>query len=228
MIRSRLWSTGAVALAVASLWFASTARVVDAQDAASASPSAKADVAHGKELFDLCSYCHGPDGLGKPELGAPQIAGMPEWYLLNQLKSFRSGIRGMHPDDEAALRMRPMALTLDRPGDVESVAAYVSSLPKRKSEGSLPNGNAAQGQAFFATCMACHGAKAEGNQALNAPPLTHLGDWYIAAQLQKFRAGIRGASPTDTNGMLMRPMALSLPSEQAVLDVAAYIGSLAE
>jgi len=219
-----------VVLALVPLWFASSARVVDAQDASSSStaPSAAADPSRGQELFDLCVYCHGPEGLGNPNLGAPPIAGMPEWFLLGQLGAFRSGTRGLHPADEAALRMRPMALTLSRPGDVEAVAAYVAKLPRGKPDNRLTNADPAKGQALFATCIACHGPEGGGNEALKAPPLTSLGDWYVAAQLQKFRAGIRGGSPTDVNGMLMRPMAMALPSEQAVLDVAAYVSSLAK
>ena len=41
-------------------------------------------------------------------------------------------------------------------------------------------------------------------------------------------AGVRGAKPGDTYGALMRPMSLTLPDEQALKDVIAYVMSLAE
>jgi cbb3-type cytochrome c oxidase subunit III len=79
---------------------------------------------------------------------------------------------------------------------------------------------------FTSTCVVCHGKNAEGNQQLNAPALHHQSAWYLAAQLTKFRAGQRGTQPEDITGAQMRPMALSLPDDQAVQDVAEYISSL--
>ena len=45
-------------------------------------------------------------------------------------------------------------------------------------------------------------------------------------QLQNFKAGIRGANPKDTFGMQMAPMSQTLPNDQAMADVAAYIKTL--
>jgi cytochrome c oxidase subunit II len=87
-------------------------------------------------------------------------------------------------------------------------------------------GNVAAGKALYATCAACHGQNGEGNAALHAPVLAGQASWYIVRQLQHFKAGIRGTAPGDTFGMQMRPMAMTLATEQAVMDVAAYIASL--
>jgi cytochrome c oxidase subunit 2 len=94
------------------------------------------------------------------------------------------------------------------------------------SSSALAAGDAAKGKSFYVTCQACHGANAEGNKALNAPALTGLEDWYIERQLKNFKAGIRGADPKDTYGIQMRPMAMILPDDQAIADVAAYLVSL--
>ena len=40
-----------------------------------------------------------------------------------------------------------------------------------------------------------HGQNGEGIQAMNAPSLLHTNDWYLVSQLNKFKAGIRGANP---------------------------------
>ena len=56
----------------------------------------------------------------------------------------------------------------------------------------LAQGDAAAGKAHYATCVACHGDNAQGNQTLNAPRLNHLEPVYVAAQLVKFRSGVRG------------------------------------
>jgi len=55
----------------------------------------------------------------------------------------------------------------------------------------------------YKSCAACHGASAEGNEALGAPTLVNLDDWYMRRQLENFHAGRRGADATDSNGQLM-------------------------
>jgi len=75
--------------------------------------------------------------------------------------------------------------------------------------------------------MACHGTNGEGNQALNAPKLGGLQDWYVARQLKNFKAGVRGSHAEDTFGKLMAPMAMVL-DDAAVNNVAAYIATLPE
>ena len=84
-------------------------------------------------------------------------------------------------------------------------------------------GDAARGKPLYQVCVACHGAKGEGNKALNAPRLAGQEDWYIVRQLKNFKEGIRGTNPKDIYGMQMRPMAMTLANDQAMEDVAAYI-----
>ena len=83
-----------------------------------------------------------------------------------------------------------------------------------------------RGKQFFQVCVACHGANGEGNQLLNAPANGGQNIWYVMRQLRNFRAGIRGSDPKDLYGIQMRPMAMTLSDDQAVVDVAAYIGTL--
>jgi cytochrome c oxidase subunit 2 len=89
-------------------------------------------------------------------------------------------------------------------------------------------GDAAKGKTLYGTCAACHGVNAEGNPALNSPALTGLQDWYMVRQLKNFKDGIRGSDPKDVFGAQMRPMAMTLPNDQAMEDVVAYIRSLAD
>ena len=104
----------------------------------------------------------------------------------------------------------------------------VAALVTLYSAGSFAAGDAERGKTLYATCGACHGANAEGLEALNAPALAGQEEWYIVRQLQNFKNGIRGTNPRDTYGMQMAPMAQLLPDDQAMQDVAAYITSLAE
>lgn len=182
-------------------------------------------VEKGEELFENCAPCHGDAGGGNPDIEAPAIAGLPQWYLEDQLAAFQNGWRGKHADDLPALRMRPMAETLNREGDLTSVAEYVSSLSPVQPA-SVSDGNAGLGAERYAlVCATCHGEDAMGNEQLRAPPLLNIDDWYLVAELDNYRSGARGAHPDDTWGATMRANSIAL-DEEAMKDLVAYIQTL--
>jgi cytochrome c oxidase subunit 2 len=162
-------------------------------------------------------------------VGAPAIAGMPNWYLEAQLKQFRDGNRGTHFDDIMGMRMRPMALTLMREGDVEAVSAHIAAMPPADPAPTVTGGDVAKGKEIYTKiCIACHGPDGAGNQQMmGAAPFYRSSDWYLFRQVENFRAGIRGARPGDQSGALMRPMIAQLTGEQDIKDVIAYITTLA-
>ncbi len=84
----------------------------------------------------------------------------------------------------------------------------------------------AAGKAGYTTCIACHGADATGNPALNAPALAGQSADYLARQITHYQTGVRGADARDTLGRQMQGMAATLASPEAVANVAAYIASL--
>ncbi len=188
-------------------------------------PSGAEPTLSGEELYRACGACHGEQGQGDLTIRAPAIAGLPKWYVLKQLEAFRTGMRGAHPDDIEGLKMRPMSRQMKTLAEVDAVATYVSSLKGQKPAPTV-KGNPAKGQASYATCMACHGPAGAGNELLKAPRINAQADWYLLAQLKKFRAGIRGTMPGDTAGATMRPMSMTLPNEEAMNDVVAYIATL--
>lgn len=182
----------------------------------------------GKELYAACDSCHGAEGNGNPVISAPAIAGLPAWYVEAQLTKFRTGLRGAHPDDLEGLRMRPMSRQMMNVNEVKAVAEYVGSLPSKNQAPTLAGADAAAGAASYATCLACHGPDGKGNPALKAPPIAGQYDWYLVAQLTKFRKGIRGTNPLDVTGGQMRPMSMTLADDQAVKNVVAHISTLAK
>lgn len=188
-------------------------------------PGASAAV-RGKELFETCVPCHGAAGQGNAQLGAPNIGGMQAWYVEAQLRKFRSGVRGANFHDMEGLRMRPMSLSLDSDQDVQLVARYVASLPMTPQAPTIKGDAQAGDHQFHAICGGCHGPNAQGNQALKAPRLAGVADWYLARQLRKFQTGVRGANPKDAEGRLMAPMSKTLANQTAVRNVVAYIASL--
>jgi len=86
--------------------------------------------------------------------------------------------------------------------------------------------NLENGKAKFVVCEACHGPTGSGSKEIGAPRIAGQNHWYELRQLRNFKAGIRGANPKDTFGIVMRPMALTLVSDQDVMDVVAYFGTL--
>ena len=182
-------------------------------------------VARGQALYKNCVQCHGEDGGGSTLVHAPPIAGMPAWYVGAQVTHFQEGLRGAHADDVEGLKMRPMSRTLKSAADVKLVAEYIESLPKVKAEATL-DGDAAKGQAAFATCAACHGPAGAGNPDLSAPPIAGQADWYVVKQLQKFKAGVRAYDASDTAGATMKGIAGTVADEAAMKDLAAYIHTL--
>jgi cytochrome c oxidase subunit 2 len=179
----------------------------------------------GQEVFETCVPCHNADGSGNPEIGAPNIAGMKAWYVERELEKFRAGVRGMHFNDVEGMRMRPMALSLTSEDDVKAVSHYVETLAPVRHASSLP-GDPKAGEALYATCGACHGDSGAGNQDLSAPRIAGVDDWYLATELRKFRSGVRGTSPKDREGRMMRPMARTLANEDAIRNVVAYVETL--
>ena len=190
-------------------------------------PSAdKASLKYSTELYDGCVPCHGENGEGNQDLGAPAIAGLERWYVKAQLRKFKKSERGWHIDDMAGKRMLPMAMALRTDEQVDLVAAYVASLPRTNPTPALEGGNPETGKIYFATCVRCHGVRAQGNIDEFGPPLAGASDWYLLTQLENFKSGVRGTHADDVTGAKMRPFSMTLPTEQAMKDVIAYIGTL--
>lgn len=80
--------------------------------------------------------------------------------------------------------------------------------------------------ATYAACVACHGPRAEGNPALQAPAIAGQDAVYLRRQLLNFRSGVRGRHPKDPAGAQMRSIALTLANDAAVNTVSAYVAAL--
>lgn len=182
-------------------------------------------MARGKALFETCTPCHGDRGLGNASLSVPSIAGLPAWYVEKQLRNFQASIRGANPYDTIGLHMESMSRTMDLKNDIPSVAMYVASLPRIKPTPTLKGGDVQAGATVYERCVACHGAKGQGNKVIGAPPLAGASDYYLLRQLEDFKKGWRGTNPKDIGGQTMRPNALPL-DQRDLLNVVAYISTL--
>jgi len=86
------------------------------------------NVARGEKLYAVCGYCHGDDAQGIRAINAPRMAGMTDWYLARQLKNFRSGIRGGHPQDFYGMQMGFMGRQMQTDEQINDVIAYINTL----------------------------------------------------------------------------------------------------
>ena len=86
------------------------------------------DVANGKDIYAVCAYCHGGDGMGKQALNAPRLAGGSDWYMARQLDNFETGVRGAHRKDYYGFQMALMGITLRDEKAINDVIAYINTL----------------------------------------------------------------------------------------------------
>ncbi len=187
--------------------------------------TAEGDVGAAADMGDrYCTTCHGAAGIGNIAIEAPRLAGMEAWYLKRQLENFRSGVRGTHAQDIQGIAMRPMAAKLSDES-IDDIVAWVGAWEYVPAEATI-EGNTNQGRTAYQSCAACHGANAEGNEALGAPALAGQNDWYMVTQLRNFRSGFRGAHQEDTYGSQMLTMSKTLRDDQAVINVVSYINTL--
>jgi cytochrome c553 len=180
----------------------------------------------GEQTFNsICSACHGIRGEGKLELKTPSIASLPEWYVAAQLRKFQASIRGARTEDSGGQLMHAVAKTLDAK-HVVAVARQVAKMPRNPTQNTL-RGDLQRGEYLFGdVCMQCHRYNGSGEKVFQSPPLYGLQDWYIAMQLKKFRAGIRGGHKDDVKGAKMHLMVNDL-RDKDLRGVASYISVLA-
>lgn len=177
------------------------------------------------ELFNACVPCHGAVGEGNPAIGAPAIAGLPAWYVSSQLERFQTGVRGRHGDDVEGLRMQAMSRQMRSGTETSAVARYVAALPHVTSTAAIGAGDAEAGQRAYLLCASCHGVTGGGFEAGKVPPLAGLNDWYVAAQIRKFKNEVRGTIPGDAFGPVMQAVAAQLSAEE-INQVSAYVHAL--
>ena len=186
--------------------------------------AAQPNLQAGRHGFEVCAGCHGFAGEGSELVGAPQLAGLPPWYLERQMRNFASGARGALGDDHG----RRMALMARAPGNdraLQDLLAYIGTLPRRVPQATL-TGDANSGAQRYAVCAACHGQKGEGSEALGAPGLSTLDDWYVVRQLRLYVDGLRGFNSDDAPGQQMRVLAGTVTEPKVQNDLASYIRSL--
>ena len=200
-------------------WLASNPTYAETQGAGNGNATV------GAAQYAVCAACHGQQGEGLQALNAPKISGQEPWYLRRQLNNYKGGLRGAHDDDIYGKQMAPMAATLVNDAAIDNVIAHIGTFPDNPSPATI-EGDVVNGQRLYNVCAYCHGKDAQGIQAINAPRMAGMTDWYLASQIKNFRAGIRGEHPQDFYGKQMGFMGRTVHDDKSVNDLIAYINTL--
>ena len=86
------------------------------------------DVTRGEDIYVTCKSCHGVAGQGIWALNAPRLKGASDWYMARQLKNYKQGIRGSHPQDLYGKQMSLMTIMLREEQAINDVVAYINTL----------------------------------------------------------------------------------------------------
>ena len=173
-----------------------------------------------------CAACHGAAGEGNRALGAPALTQLSTDYLARQLRHFVSGVRGAHPDDDAGKRMALSVANLSESDIPDLTALITTELPPSQPAATI-TGDAARGEDYYVNiCSACHSGNGQGNDALGAPALAGVNDWYLKSSYQSYLDGLRGSHPDDFYGAQMARLAPALAKGDDIDDVIAFITTL--
>ncbi|MDX8410766.1 MAG: c-type cytochrome [Mariprofundaceae bacterium] len=94
------------------------------------SAHAAGDPKVGEAKAEQCFDCHGVGGNSKDST-FPKLAGQFDYYIVKQIKDFKSGTRKGHTFND-------MAITIESDQDVEDIAAYFSTQPDMAGEPTDP------------------------------------------------------------------------------------------
>lgn len=185
-----------------------------------------ADADSHRTDYNYCTLCHGANGGGDEAIAAPAIKDIEPWYLASALADYRSGVRGkVYDDDTAGSEMRSVVREI-APGSEQAIIAFLDGLPATRATATLEGKPAEGGKLYQQTCAACHGPQGHGNEALHAPDLTRLNDWYIASSFQRYKDGVRGAdAAANLWANQMHLIVRDLPADYGINDIAAWLAT---
>ena len=167
--------------------------------------------AAAQERIRFCVHCHGENGNSTRER-IPNLAQQNPVYLFNSFEKFASGER-----TEYVMSQLAKNLTLEERVNIAIYFGQQRVLPHAEP---VDEALRAQGEAMFArTCIACHGAQAQGKEDM--PRLAGQPATYVRKALTRFR----DKDPSRA-GSVMMAVAEKF-SDQEIAALAAYVQTLA-
>ena len=135
---------------------------------------------NGKDVYEVCSACHQPEGWGLPDGTFPQLAGQ-------QLADIRDG----HRDNPT---MYPFALPSEIGGTqaIADVSEYIAVLKMNPENGVGKGDDLELGAKLYAdNCVRCHGKEGEGNAEKYYPRIQAQHYEYLVRQYRWIKEGKR-------------------------------------
>ena len=195
MFKKPVWKVAfvAVGLAVASSAFAWNEGGGEQEEALSLKP----DVKHGREVFEVCSACHMPEGWGMEDGTFPQLAGQHKDVLIKQLADIRD-----HNRDNPTMYPFAQKESIGGAQSLADVVAYIEKLPMNPANGKGPweegTPEYKKGEALFKdNCVRCHGDRGQGNNKKFFPRIQAQHYKYMLRQFEWIRDGKRRNANPD-------------------------------
>lgn len=149
------------------------------------------DVENGRDVFEVCSACHMPEGWGFTDGTFPQLAGQHRSVLIKQL----ADIRALNRDNPT---MYPFALP-ESIGDAQALADVTEYIQKLLMNPENGKGDWAEGAAefeqgqklFHDNCIRCHGDVGQGDKVKFYPRIQGQHYAYMLRQFEWIRDGKR-------------------------------------
>lgn len=142
---------------------------------------------NGRDVYEVCSACHQPEGWGLVDGTFPQLAGQHRSVIIKQLADIRDG----HRDNPT---MYPFAQPSEIGGTqaIADVAEYIHSLKMNPENGVGKGDDLELGAKLFAdNCVRCHGKEGEGNGEKFFPRIQGQHYQYLLRQYQWIKQGKR-------------------------------------
>jgi cytochrome c553 len=177
--------------------------------ALAAAQACAADLAAGKEKAELCTGCHGENGISQTE-NIPSLAGQPDLFVQWQLVFFRSGTRKNE-------QMQPIVEQLDN-ADIRNLGAYFASLappkppPDKDPDLSRKGAQAAAGR----RCASCHTDAYAGTNAVAR--VAGQREEYLLKALHDYKSGTRSGGGMAAMAEVAFPL-----SEEEITALAHYL-----
>jgi cytochrome c553 len=171
-----------------------------------------ADNAAVKEKAEVCTGCHGENGVSQTE-NIPSLAAEPDQYLQWQLVFFRAGARKNE-------QMQPIVEQITNE-DIRDLGAYFAALaPPPKTPDDNPDLSKKGAQASVGRrCASCHTDSFAGTKAVAR--LADQREEYLVKALHDYKSGLRSGGA----GAAMADVAYPL-SDEEIEALAHYLAHL--